>query len=210
MGMGTTIATILMVYMLILVVIAVCGLVELVLKGFALSAIGKRKGLTNTWLAFIPYARLYFQGLIAGEVPVFGKKIKNTGLFILIYQIITGTIVGGITTAIIYTTMFNVWSARGEAPFGIAAQQNFTIMLYMGSMLLGFLTNIIAGIRAIMNYQIYKSVVRTNTAIFHTVLSVLIPLYETICLFALRNKPFLEENEEEPQESVTYQNTTWT
>ncbi len=63
-------------------------LAMLILGGIGLSAMAKKQGITNAWLAFIPFANTYFAGQIAGEITFFGKKIKNCGLFAMIAEIV--------------------------------------------------------------------------------------------------------------------------
>ena len=43
---------------------------------------------------------------------------------------------------------------------------------------------------ALVNFQIYGRFTTRNMAIAHSVLSSLVPLYESFCLFALRNRDF--------------------
>ncbi|MBR6737963.1 MAG: hypothetical protein IKL82_06390 [Clostridia bacterium] len=61
------------------------------LFGFIFTAIAsfqmaKRRGLKNAWLAFIPFAQWALIGKLAGESNVFGKIIKNAGLFVAIFS----------------------------------------------------------------------------------------------------------------------------
>ena len=43
---------------------------------------------------------------------------------------------------------------------------------------------------ALINFQIYGRFTTRNMAIAHSVLSIILPLYESFCLFALRNRDF--------------------
>jgi len=193
--MSTTIA----IYLAVLVIFVIGSLLSLILRGIALSTIGKKKGLTGTGLAFIPYARLYFQGLVAGEVNLFGKKIKNPGLFILIYNIISGMIMGVISTIWVYFVILRLMMIDSsginteEALIQAMAVNVIFYIIFLIVMLVGIA---VYGIVVLMNYQIYKTLVGKNEAIFHAVLGLLIPLYESICLFALRNREHIEEQAE--------------
>ena len=42
-------------------------LVFFILQGFGLSAMAKKRGLKKRWLAFVPFANIWYIGKIAGE-----------------------------------------------------------------------------------------------------------------------------------------------
>jgi hypothetical protein len=204
MVMGTgAISAIITMYLAILAIFVLSGLLSLILRGVALSTIGKKKGLTGTGLAFIPYARLYFQGLVAGEIDLFGKKIKNPGLFILIFNVISGMIMGAVSTIWVYFAVFRLMMIDSSGiNTGEVLTQALTVnvIFYIVLFIAIIVCTAIYGIIVLMNYQIYKTLVGKNEAIFHAVLGLFIPLYESICLFALRNREHIEEQAEPPNQ----------
>lgn len=53
------------------------AIVAYFLSAIALSKIASNRGIANSWLAFIPIANLYLQGLIIKEFDVFNFKIEK-------------------------------------------------------------------------------------------------------------------------------------
>lgn len=71
-------------FSLIAIVFAVYA-IDFVLMGIGLYHIAKRDGIKHAYLAFIPFANIYFIGKIAGRAKVFGKSVKNIGVYTLIF-----------------------------------------------------------------------------------------------------------------------------
>ena len=79
-------------------------------------------------------------------------------------------------------------------------------------------------LRVMVNYQIYCNMTSGNMAVAHAVLGALLPLYESICFFVMRNREQSNNNEthdadstedteeeqktEEPQEEMPIANET--
>ena len=51
------------------------------LKGFAVYTMAKRRNFNKLWMAFVPFVNFVLIGKLIGEVKVWGKNIKNLGLF---------------------------------------------------------------------------------------------------------------------------------
>ncbi len=60
-----------------------------VLQGVGLFIMAKNRGLKNKWLAFVPFANIYYIGKMAGECSFFGHKMRSAGLYAMIAHIIT-------------------------------------------------------------------------------------------------------------------------
>ena len=67
-GMDGVFGVIMSVYLIILTLVLIFALVSYIFHSIGLYTIGKRMGKEYPWLAFIPYARDYFQGELAGEI----------------------------------------------------------------------------------------------------------------------------------------------
>ena len=74
------ISVIMSVYLIILTLVLILALVSYIFHSVGLYTIGKRMGKEYPWLAFIPYARDYFQGELAGPIKLKNKEIKNPGI----------------------------------------------------------------------------------------------------------------------------------
>ncbi len=59
-----------------------------ILKGIGLYTIGKRENVANSIFAFIPILSIFYMGKIIGKVRLFGSKIGNLGLLVMIFYIL--------------------------------------------------------------------------------------------------------------------------
>ena len=100
------------------------------LHSFGLYTIAKRMGKKDAWMAFVPFARTYYHGNMAGLIRLKNTTIKNPGLWKLLFPII-------------YSGAIGIYVLEGNMP------------------------------------------------VIHAVLSSLVPLYEAICLFIMRKRPFV-------------------
>jgi hypothetical protein len=62
-------------------------LVLFIFQGIGLYTMAKRRNMRKRWLAFVPFASLYYMGKLAGECAFFGHKMKNAGLYAMLAQI---------------------------------------------------------------------------------------------------------------------------
>ena len=63
-----------------------------ILHSIGLYTIAGRLGMSNAWLAFIPFARTWLHGELAGEISLKTKKIRNPGVWKLVMPIVSGGI----------------------------------------------------------------------------------------------------------------------
>lgn len=64
-------------------------LILFVLQAIGLYTMAKRANMKKKFLAFIPFANIYYMGKLAGNCAVFGHKMKNAGLYAMIAQILS-------------------------------------------------------------------------------------------------------------------------
>ena len=55
-------------------------LVCLIMGGIGMHVMAKKRGMKGSWMAFVPFLNTLYAGKLAGEVNVFGKKVKWMGL----------------------------------------------------------------------------------------------------------------------------------
>lgn len=67
---------------------ATLWLIMFVLQGIGLYTMAKRRGMKKKFLAFIPFANIYYIGKLSGECVVFGQRMKRAGLYAMIAQTI--------------------------------------------------------------------------------------------------------------------------
>ena len=59
-------------------------LILFILQGIGLYTMAKKRSMNNKWLAFVPFANIYYIGKLTGECDVFGQKMKRAGLYTMI------------------------------------------------------------------------------------------------------------------------------
>ena len=75
-------------YLICILVAAGLYLLGLVMGGIGLNTIAKRRGVKNGWLGFLPFGNTYMSGKFADEGNIFGKKVKNIGLWCVIAEFV--------------------------------------------------------------------------------------------------------------------------
>ena len=80
------------IYLLFLGAFLIGAIIDYLLRGFGMYKMGKAEGKNNPWLAFIPFARVYFQGELGGEIRFKEKSIKNPGIWLIIVPIIVDVV----------------------------------------------------------------------------------------------------------------------
>jgi len=76
------------IWMCMLIGAGVLYLVCLILGGIGLQRIAKTLNIKGAWMAYVPFLNTYFTGKIAGETHFFGQKMKRTGLYAMIFEIL--------------------------------------------------------------------------------------------------------------------------
>ena len=183
-----TAIAVLSICLIVLVLIGVFALAAYILHSIGLYTIGKRIGYSIPWLAFIPFARDYMQGELAGEISLKTKKIKNPGVWNLVMPIISGVIFW------IFYMLFFLVSGMGmmmdyRSSSGYGGLSTGTIMGMIFFLIIWIVVAVLYSavyqvLRILINKQIYGRFTAGNMAIVHAVLSSLVPLYEAICTSA--------------------------
>lgn len=187
------IMAILGIYLIILSVMLIFYIVGYIFKGIGMYQIAKRQGMDCPWLAFVPFARVYLQGELAGEVQIKTKSIRNPGIPLLAIPFIGGAI------NFIFYILFWIVGFAGIMR-GSMHSSSFSIGtgLIMGMLIVGviwFVAMVIyaavyKGFGIVVNHQIYAQFTTKNMSILHAVFGKFVPMYEDFCFFAMRNKDF--------------------
>lgn len=192
-GMSDSVfAAFMSIYLIIFMVALIFWIVEYVFFAIGLYTIAKRMGKNYPWLAFIPFARKYLHGELAGTIKLKAKKIKNPGIWKLVLPIISGAVFSFFM--IIIMIAFGIGTFMGMSAYGYGVSG--------GTILLAVVLLLIMAVAAVLyqavyrvlcvlvDVRIYERFTTHNMGIAHAVISALIPLYEACCLFAMRNKEF--------------------
>ena len=184
------ISVIMSVYLIILTLVLILALVSYIFHSVGLYTIGKRMGKEYPWPAFIPYARDYFQGELAGPIKLKNKEIKNPGIWNLVIPIISSVLAGIFAAIILFVTGLGAAAQiAGYGGMGIAALLAvlFYTVLIVAAVALAAAQMVLT---ALIDKQILEHFTDGNMPIVHAVLSIAVPLYEAFCFFIMRNKDF--------------------
>lgn len=72
-----------------LIVSALIWLCLFVLQGFGLYAMAKHRNFRRKWLAFCPFANIFYMGKLVGTCYLFNQRVKRAGLYTMLGQIVT-------------------------------------------------------------------------------------------------------------------------
>lgn len=177
-------AVVLLIYLLILGVIGIAALASYILQGIGMYTLGKKRGMRYPWLAFVPYARVYYQGELCGTLAFKERRMDNPGIWLLVIPIASGVITG-IFTVIVWAGMLaNIVRLSDYAYNSYYTFSDIFSGFGSGIMLLAVLglslfTLIAAAVQktltVLVNRQIYERYTDGNYAVTHAVLGVFVP-----------------------------------
>lgn len=174
------------VYMLIMGVALIFVIADYLLRGFGLYKIGKAEGRKNCWLAFVPFARTYFQGELCGPISLKQKTVKNPGIWLLIVPIVSGMVFAVGYFIFLMMTMIGAIAGSGSRSVeSVATGMISNVIIFFIIVLIGATVYqaFIHVMYVLVNHQIYERYTTKNMAILHAVLGTLLPLYQSICMF---------------------------
>ena len=185
-------AALMSIYLIIFMVALIFWIVEYVFFAIGLYTIAKRMGRNYPWLAFIPFARKYLHGELAGTIELKTRKIKNPGVWKLVLPIIAGAAFSLFMIILMVALGIGTFMAVGSYGYGISGG---TIMLAAVLLLIAAVVSVLYQavykvLCVLINIQIYDRFTTHNMGIVHAVLSAVVPLYEAFCLFVMRHKEF--------------------
>ncbi len=192
----TILMGIVMIITIVLLVWALFSLGSYILKGIGMYTIAKRLGVDYAWLAFIPFARTYLHGELAGSIMLKKKKIQNPGVWLLALPFLYSAIYS-IFYAIIwfmgFGTMMKV-ASYDYMPYNLNVSTGnimgiIIVFLILMVIVLGY-TAFYKALQVLVNHQILERFTSKNMSIVHSILCTIIPLYESICFFVMRNRTF--------------------
>ena len=186
---------VLMIYAIVMLVVGIFSLASYIIKGIGMYTIAKRQGQENPWLAFVPFARTYLHGELAGEIALKEKKIKSPGICLLAMPFVYGAVFSVFYVVIMVFgigIVMKMGSGYGNYGFSLGAGSImgiivFVLLLIIVSVLYEAVYKVLG---ILVNRQIYRNFTSDNMSIAHAVLSAIVPLYESICMFVMRNRPY--------------------
>jgi len=190
-GAGVIIVILLVVYLFIFFGF----IVMYVIRGIALSTIARRMGKELPWLAWIPYARTYLHGDLAGSITLKKKTITQPGIWLIVLPLVGGIIFMIWYFVFIFSTVMSLaWNPDFVVnPYSPPTGMIITMIFSLVLMVIGMVVyqGVFYVLKMLVNNKIFGQFTTSNMAIAHSVLAIFVPMYETICLFVMRNKEFL-------------------
>lgn len=179
-----------MVYVFFIIMLMIAGIALYILRSAGLYKMAKNRGMDNAWAAWIPYARVYIQGEIAGTVKIGRKAISHPGIWMLVIPFVSGIIISVMYIAIIAGAVIMGIAGMGETGFLFAG--TFPGILLFIVLLVTLASVVLMAAKSILvvfvNRQIYGQMKEESAALFHAAAGLFIPGYESVCIFLLRNK----------------------
>lgn len=219
---GTSIGVIMIMYILFLGVMMIGSIADYIIRGIGMYKMGKAEGKTNSWMAFIPFARTYFQGELSGSITLKKKQIKSPGVWMIVVPIIYGVVVWvmyAIFAMLIIASTFSTAASQGHySSQDIETATGMIVIMIVFILIFALITTVFTAVmkvlRVLVNRQIYDRYTVTNMAVLHAVLGTIIPFYESVCLFIFGRRaealqePQIPQGQQIPQEPQMPQEDT--
>ena len=185
------VAAVVSIYLIILVLSFAFWLTAYLLHSFGLYTIAGRTGHTSAWMAFVPFARTYLQGELAGEISLKNRKIKNPGIWFLVMPFVGGALVFIFYIGLIMVIGFGAMAAYNTySRINSGTVMGMIVFLIIAVLIMLIYSALYQVLSVLINMRIYRRFTTENMSVVHAVLSAVVPLYEAICTFVLRNKEF--------------------
>lgn len=187
---GSDIFSVIMtVYLLVIVAAVMIGIVKYVFKSIALYRLAQRTGNANPWMAWVPFARSYLQGDLAGSMPLKKRRLQSPGLWKVLIPLIGTAVIAGLY--FIFIVVAGIETALSySAGMGAGSLTLIWVIVFLLIIAVVALQAIEAVLDVLVNFHIYHRLTSHNMAIIHSVLGIFIPMYEAICLFIMSKKPY--------------------
>jgi len=184
------------IYIVVLALVAILGIVMYILRGMAIYRMSQARGLKNGWLGFIPYVMYYQLGSIAGEIELGNKKIKNTGLWLLLMPILYGAVLF-ISYLIMLIPIVAKIISLGDNPTSEEVLSIIPIML-VAIFIVAIIATVAQLFLYLFNYlalhKIFSQYSGGQKPVYYLIIAIFIPYADTILLFRHRNRPLLPTN----------------
>jgi len=186
------------------IVVFLVAIVNYVLTSLAIHKLGKRRGISNPWLAWIPIASSYAIGAIVDEYDGrfgFKKRWAKTLLSLGITEI--AVLVGMVGTIIVMSFAMLGIESSSSSDLGMASVIIVLIMMaFYFVLLFVVMAYMICG--TICIYKIFESTV-PEKSLKYMILSIVIPFAGCILLFKCRNQGYPLPEDGDFQQDMEYQ-----
>lgn len=175
------------------------------LMGIGLYVMAKNRNISRPYLGFIPFARYYLMGVIAGETRFFGKKVKNVGLIIAILTAVT-FVLSILYNLKEYFPLISVLASGNQVVFtlteaGELATNSFSVDWSTSVLVLAeiayYINYILEVVLIFLNIMVYIELFKKYTPehyFLYSILCIFLPI-DGIMVFSLRKRAAVNFND---------------
>lgn len=166
-----------------------------VLQGVGIFKMAKKRGMEKRWLAFVPFANIWYLGKLSGDGQFFGQRMKNTGLYAMIGQIVATIITWAMIISEAYlfyefgepNIVNDSYCWTGLTGFAQMVEQFYTVSVYL-VMIFQLICQVLL---FILLTSLFKQYAPKNYSVL-SLLCLLVPLARFFVIFALRNRKAID------------------
>lgn len=166
-------------------------LVLFVLQGAGLYVMAKNRGIKKKWLAFVPFANIWYMGRLAGTCNVFGRKMEKPGLYAMIASIASFLVVASaMAVQIVLTAKFGDYIVQDESGYKWANLTGGAVYAYNYFQVSYYLIPIFRLAYMILMFILLTGLYKKYYARGYLLLSwvaLFVPVSRYIAVFVLRN-----------------------
>lgn len=192
--------------MTVLSICALAGLAGYICKSIGLYTMAKRESMAHPWMAFVPVLQRYVQGELCGDIVFRRKTLRDTGVWLAVLPFLYTFVVQIVVVAAVFAGMGMGFSYMGMSrggrlagSLGFSVTALLTLVITFGSILFTAAYRILY---ILVNQRIFGRYTSETMKTVHAVLSALIPLYESLAFFVMRNRPYYGEDAEPEDEQM--------
>lgn len=164
-------------------------LVNYIFTSIAITRIGRRRGIREPWLIWIPIARNWAIGALADEYDArngLKRRFRVVLLvLVLVYYALQICFEGSIFATIDTLDIIESGDIMSSFPYIIKT----LISAYSVMFIMIFFSLVFSALYCVCLYKIFESL-SPKHCVLHLALSIFVPFYQAICLFCLRNKGY--------------------
>jgi len=171
-------------FIVLVCVLYACLLLSYVMRGVAILKLSKKHNLSNGWMGFIPILCDYQLGTVAGEVPIGKKTVRRTGLWMVLWPIISVVAFLAIYIPVIFDMAFKLFvlgSSPDPAQY-FSAVSGSLAGIFAAIMVMYLFTIIYSIFYYMVLHKIFSYYHNDSRPTFYALLCMFVPLAEPILL----------------------------
>ncbi len=167
-----------------------------VVQGIGIYTMAKKRSMSNRWMAFAPFANIWYLGKLAGDCQFFGQRMKRGGLYAMLGQILATLMTCAMIAAETYL-WYNHGAPKladavywtGLTGFSYAVAQFYDISAYLTSIF-----QLVCEILLfVMLTSLYKQYAPRNYFAL-SMLTLFVPVSRFIIIYVLRDRKAIDFN----------------